>query len=308
MKMKTKKAGSVNCPSVFGEYPSIGNNSAWVDVSSGGKPVNVDVLGTYWESGRFEAEIKLHGSAGGSVELVVKGGASTPGALAQNILSQCITLPEMPGDIRDLVQSQALTDFLFDQVAPDEMKGMCRQREGANGSPWLTASDIQQEASRCESISHLLGMILKHPAAHSAHIWNSSSPLEGLATRVEPTLTGRLISGSEHFLHSGCLVIGDGMPNEKELVGIELPKYGWIVTGKRAGVESFARTKAEKEERPLIVVSRQDEAEAILKPNHFGTVILDNKGKRFGSFRRWMLDRVQDQTMLLRTSTIHSQQ
>lgn len=280
----------VLCPSVFGAYPKASRGSHAVNLSGGDKDVRCIIGERQWESGNYTIEVSL--SAGRTRRpLVFSGGATTPRGLSQGLLSQCLKT-DFPDAFAGLVIPEAFADFLFDQLVPEGMRAIVRQEKGVMGAPWLSVADIQESFLMVDAPALLLGEVLRHPAAYMAPRWLSAEPLGGVAGKVPPRFAELLSRSERHFQTGGCLVVGPTVAKgrSEKLPRISLPPIGCIITGRRGGVEAVAREQARRQGRPLMVVSRQDEADPILLRGLFQQVIADTSSKPLGSFRKKMVD------------------
>lgn len=280
----------VLCPSVFGAYPKASRGTHAVNVSGGNKNVRCKIGERQWESGHFTIEVSL--CAGRERrQMVFSGGATTPRGLSQGLLSQCLKT-DFSDAFVGLVIPEAFADFLFDQLVPEEMKAIVRQEKGVMGAPWLSVDDIQESFLMVDAPALLLGEVLRHPAAYMAPKWLSAEPLGGVAGKVPPRFAELLSRSARHFQAGGYLVVGPTVAKgrSEKPPRISFPLNGCIITGRRAGVEALAREQARRQGRPLMVVSRQDEADPILLRGLFQHIIADTSRKPLGSFRQKMVD------------------
>lgn len=283
------------CPSVFGVYPVMGESPGWVNLSDEPAPVWCEIKESRWEDGRFSLVLSIAAEER-EATLRFSGGASTPRSLSQSLLSQCMEV-DIPGRASGVVLVDALVDFLFDQIVQDTMRGLFRQQEGVGQSSWISVAEIQELFVSLGDRSLLLGEVLRHPAAHLASIWNSASPLGGVAGRLSSELAGILSEAEPHFRAGGAMVLGPTVfkgPGGGDAGKVCLPEKGWIMTGRRGGVEAAARALAKDQGRPLIVVTKQEEAARLLRPDLFTSIVVDRSKKPLGSFRKKMMLRLQD--------------
>lgn len=284
--------GGVMCPSVFGAYPVAGDGTAYARLGET-SPVRATVQESRWEQGGFWIVVVL--AAGQEVvTLRLGGGASTPRSLSQSLLSQCMEA-NLANRLSGLVEPEALADFLFDQLAPAPMRGLFRQQKGVCGSPWLSISDFQEQSITIRNPAALLGELVKHPAARFATCWRSMSPLGGAACRVPSALQEQLEKAEPHLRAGGCLVLGPTALKSGAATAVDLglPAEGWIMTGRRGGVEALARKIALEQMRPMITVSRYDDAAPLLSPELFSRIIVDQRNRPIGPFRQKMVEQVR---------------
>lgn len=280
----------VCCPSVFGVYPPLHKQGGLVRL--GGETLGCTLRDAWWDAGRFVFDAVLRASPG-DVTLRVTGGASSQRGLSQAIFSQCLEVCQ-PGSVApfDTFGAEELSDFVFDQVVQDGMRGSFRQQSGINGTPWLSASGIHELSLRLDHPAQLLGTILRHPAAYLAAGWRSMGPMDGSTGRVPHELSVLLQRSAKHYRSGGCLVVGSTAHRgaSKQSSKLFIPDKGWIVTGQRGGIEAQARRIARRECRPLLVVSRLEDVEPILHKDIFTSVVVDHNNKPIGRFRQKIVE------------------
>ena len=280
----------VACPSVFGAYPFL-KDSSWVQLSHNCSPVRLSIGERSWASGRFYLALTIRGEEGSVLQKCFRGGASSPRSLSLSLLSQC-----MSQELR--VKAEPLADFLFDQLVPSSMRGLCRQSRGVGSHGWLAFSDIQEYALVRQEPCLVLGNVLRHPAAYMAHKWRSRSPLSGIEVRGSLEMAGYMAEAEPHLRAGGCLVLGTtGDAAGGKEIELDLPRKGWIMTGKRGGIERAARQKAFLERRPLLVVSRHEDAAPFLCSDIITRIYTSTKNIKNGSvgrFRAKLFDKLME--------------
>lgn len=265
--------------SIFGAFPLVDDGfcEVWVGV-----PATMRVTNALWKDSGFDAELELMGHNGFTCRL--NGGASSGHGLSQNLMSQ---LQIHSREIKSAgINISLLCDFLFDQLHP--LPGSHRQTSGLLGGAWLTGSDIQAMAAHHATVSEFLGGVMTHPAALIGSL-NGYNPLSGAQTRVPPQIINHLESALPHFTSRGYLAV-DGQSQAAVSHSLDL-SVGWAVTGRRGGLERQMREKAEEENRPLIIVTRQEEAANVMRfvcPNR----IIKPERRHLGSLREWMISQV----------------
>lgn len=293
--MSSINESEVLCPSVFGVYPAMPVlvSPCFVDVSGVGSPLSVHISHlSRWDGQRFSISFTVtHG--GSEVSAQYQGGATSLRSLSQLLLSRCMRM-KLPELIQDRVDVAALADFIFDQLVCDVARGSVRQAYGVMGAPWLSVSGLQEEALLLESPSLLLGRVLQHPAAFMAQRWASKEPLGGVLGQVSLRFARLLSDAEPHFKAKGVMVLGPSISKGRLRGKLDaLPAYGWVLTGRREGVESLARERARRMGRPLLVVSRQEDVASILPESVFQCVIVDQRSAKLGSFRDKLLASVK---------------
>lgn len=280
------------CPSVFGAYPKLRDGQGAVRFSLQGGLVHCAIHDARWDNGSFLIRAFFSNNAEQAL-VSLEGGASTPRALSHSLLSQCLGVCRS-NDLKGGLVAVGMADFLFDQLVPVSMRGLFRQQTGVGITPWLSVSDVQERYFAHEDEALFLGSLLLHPAAHLAVEWGSLSPLGGVDMRVTPALASLLKRAEPHLRSGGSLVVGPTSIGPSCLKGddLKLPAHGWVMTGRRGGVEACARELAKAQQRPLVVATKQADVESILNPSLYSRVVVSRSSKSLGVFRGKMLDRL----------------
>jgi hypothetical protein len=244
----------------------------------------VKVLAAEWRSGRYQLAVEV-----GTVDLRVwqlraKGSVDNVDGLMVSLLGQMAR--QIPALLPGGIERSRIIDFMFDQLFNRRQRDIPlryrRLSKGISSSHWISEDGKARLLAKHSTSAQAFGEIMLHPSLLLARQlgYCPVRTSKGCAHEIVPDIY------AQHADKPTIVVIDEKKPRTRD-DSMSLSPMGIIITGKRNGLEKWARRLAARSKRPLLVISRQDQLRKVM---HYlkGAVLIEtdnNERAHLGNLR-----------------------